>query len=303
MIKMKKRSKGLLVLSLLLVLLLLAAMAETTEADERKGKDFLWKVRSTTTTVYLLGSIHVLRKDSYPLSKRIEDAFDSSSVLAVEADINDIGKMDITKVLESAIYPGDDTIEKHLSASAYDLLKRESAAAGIPMELLEKQRSWFAALTLMSFSLLKSGFDPAYGVDLHFLQRAEGKKKIVELESLDYQIGLFRGLSDREQEFFLLSTISELHTLDRDADRLVSAWKSGNVKVVESIMAGAEREKGMSPVYERILYDRNINMASKVIGLLDGRETAFVVVGAGHLVGERGIIAILRKRGYRVEQL
>ncbi len=299
----KIRGKGLRALSALLVLLFLPAFAGTTKAESGKDKDFLWRVRSGTATVYLLGSIHVLKKDSYPLSSRIEAAFDSSSVLAVEADINDLNKIDIKKMLEGAVYPGDDTLEKHLSAGTYELLKKESSAAGIPMELLEKQRPWFTALTLMSFSLLKSGFDPAYGVDLHFLKEAEGKKRIVELESLEYQMGLFSGLSDRDQEYFLLSTIKELHTLDSDAGRLVGAWKSGDVKTVESIMAEAEGEKGMSPVYEKILYDRNRNMAAKIAELLDGEETAFVVVGAGHLVGERGLVSVLRNKGYQVDQM
>jgi uncharacterized protein YbaP (TraB family) len=295
--------KALLALSALLILSFLAVSAGAARAEEEKGRDFLWRVRSGTATVYLLGSIHVLKKDFYPLSKRIEDAFDRSAVLAVEADINNVSRMDITKMLEGAAYPGGDKVENHLSAGTYELLKKESAAAGIPMGLIGKQRPWFSAMTLMSFALLKSGFDPAYGVDLHFLSEAEGKKRIVELESIDFQMDLFSGLSDRDQEYFLLSTIKELRTLDSDAGRLVSAWKSGNVGGVESIMAEAEREKGMSPVYEKILYDRNKTMAAKIGELLDGRETAFVVVGAGHLVGERGIIAILKKKGYQVDQL
>jgi uncharacterized protein YbaP (TraB family) len=293
---------GFRALSVLLVLLLLAVSTGAAQAG-KKGKHFLWRVQSGTSTAYLLGSIHILKKDFYPLSKEIEDAFAASSVLAVEANIDDVSRIDVTKMIEKALYPAGDSVDKHLSPKTYELLKKELAADGIPIELVAMQRPWFLALTLTSFSLLKSGFDPAYGIDQHFISEAEGLKKIEELEGFDYQINLLSSLSEKDQEFFLLSTIKDLHTLERDADRLISAWKSGDAQGVQSLMANEEKEKGMSSIYEKILYERNRKMADKVEELLRTGQTAFVVVGAGHLVGEKGIIAILRQRGYEVDQL
>jgi uncharacterized protein YbaP (TraB family) len=289
-------------LSVLLVLLLLAGTAGAAQSG-KKGRHFLWRVQSGTSTAYLLGSIHILKKGFYPLSRKIEDAFDSSSLLAVEANIDDVSQMDVTKIIAKALYPAGDSLDKHLSPTTYELLKEELVADGIPIEVVAMQRPWFVALTLTSFALLKSGFDPAYGLDQHFISEAEGRKKIVELEGFDYQVDLLSSLSDSDQEFFLLSTVKDLHTIDRDADRLISAWKSGDARGIESLIANEEKEKGMSPIYEKILYERNRKMADKVEGLLRTGETAFVVVGAGHLVGEKGIIDILRQRGYEVDQL
>jgi uncharacterized protein YbaP (TraB family) len=292
---------GFRALSVLLFFSLLVT-AGTAQAGE-KGRHFLWRVQSGSATAYLLGSIHVLKKDFYPLSKVIENAFAVSSVLAVEANIDDVSRIDVTNIIGKAMYPAGDSLEKHVSPSTYELLKEEVAADGIPIELVAMQRPWFVALTLTSFALLKSGYDPAYGIDQHFISEAEGQKKIVELEGFDYQVDLLSSLSDSDQESFLLSTINDLHTLDRDADRLISAWKSGDAQGIQSLIASEEQEKGMSPIYEKILYERNRKMADKVEGLLRTGQTAFVVVGAGHLVGEKGIIDILRKRGYEVDQL
>ncbi len=300
---MKKPGKtGISAFFVLFVLFLLIFSAGAAQAAE-KGKHFLWRVRSGNSTAYLLGSIHVLKKDFYPLSKAIEDAFAGSSVLAVEANIDDVSRIDVTNMIGKAMYPAGDTVDKHLSPETYELLKKELEADGLPLGLVAMQRPWFIALTLTSFELLKAGYDPAYGIDQHFISEAEGKKKIVELEGFDYQVNLLSGLPEKEQEVFLLSTMKDLNTLDQDADRLVSAWKAGDTQAVASLISSDEQEAGMSPVYDKVLYDRNRKMADKVEGLLRKGQTAFVVVGAGHLVGEKGIVEILRERGYRVDQL
>ncbi len=273
-----------------------------TEAQNQKN--FLWKIRSNKSTVYVLGSVHFLKKDIYPLNKKIEEAFEKSSDLIVEANVNDVGRIDIEKLIGKAVYQGEDTLENHISGETYELLKNELGQLGIPMDLVNRQRPWFLALTITSLELIKLGYDPAAGIDMYFLSKAAGQKKILELESLDYQINLFSTFSDSEQETFLLYTLKDLHTLGGEADSLLRAWMSGDTKAMESILsrsvAGNSR---MSSIYEKLLYERNKNMVSKIEGFLKTEETHFVVVGAGHLVGNKGIIEMLRGRGYLVEQL
>ena len=270
-------------------------------AASQSHKSFLWKVQSKSNTVYVLGSLHLMKKDVYPLDKKIEEAFDKSAVLAVEANVNDVGNLDIGKFMESAFYQGDDSLEKHVSRDTYDLVKKEFAGSGILLDLVDKQKPWFLALTLSSIGLVQLGFDPTLGIDMHFLSKGEGKKRIAELESVDYQIGLLSGLSDREQEAFLLSTMRESENLGQEVDELVRAWKSGDTRTIESLLAKSGGE-GMSSVNEKMLYGRNRHMASRIEDYLRTKETYFVIVGAGHLVGDRGIIEILKRKGYTVEQ-
>jgi hypothetical protein len=245
-----------------------------------------------------------MKKEGYPLNMKIEDAFDKSNVLVVEANINDINQIDVQKLIESAFYPGNDTLQNHVSRETHELLKREFEGFGIPFEVINKQRPWFLALTLTSLELLKLGFDPANGIDIHFLSKADGKKKIAELESIDYQINLLSRFSDREQEFFLLYTLKNINTTGQEIDGLFQAWITGDTKSMESIITKpAAEDRNLSSLYEKLIYERNRNMVSRIEEFLKTKETYFVVVGAGHLVGKKGIIEMLKGKGYHVEQI
>jgi len=245
-----------------------------------------------------------LKQENYPLNPRIDRAFDQSTVLVVEANISDPGKLNPQKLLESALYPENDNLERHVSTDTYDYVKRETGNLGLPFELVNKQKPWFLALTLEALELMKLGFDPRYGVDIYFLSKAQGTKKILELESLDEQIDLLSNFSDREQEYFLLYTLKDLHVLGEQASTLVKAWSSGNTGEIESVFTKSVKEDGrLAPIFEKLIDDRNRKMISKIEGYLNTDGTYFVVVGAGHLVGNKGIIEILKSKGYTVEQL
>jgi uncharacterized protein YbaP (TraB family) len=268
------------------------------------GKSFLWKAKSTSTTVYLLGSIHFLKKEFYPLHETVESAYDTSDTLVVEANVNDVGKLDLTTLMDKALYKDDDRLEKHVSSETYELIKQKTRSLGIPPELAEKQKPWLLALSLETLELTKLGYDPMHGVDYYFLSKARGKRRILELESLDEQITLLSGFSDREQEIFLLSTLKNLESMASQLDILVQAWASGDTETVESVLTKGQREDGtIERIREKLLDERNTRMCSKIEDYLNSGGSYFVVVGAGHLVGKAGIVELLRAKGYSVEQL
>ena len=285
----------------ILFYLLIVAIPSLVTAE---NKTFLWKIQSDSNTAYILGSIHFMKQDSYPLDKRIEDAFEESDVLAVEADVNDVTKINLQKLLETAFYPENEPLEDHVSDQTYKLVKDAAEDSGIPLLLLNRQKPWFIALTLTSMELLKQGLDPSYGIDLHFLTKASGKKKIAELESLDSQIDLLSGFTDTEQEAFLLHTVDELKTSRKNVDTLIQAWETGDLQLMESLTTESLlSNSGMSSLYEKLIYKRNRKMVSKIQDFLGTSDTYFIVVGAGHLVGAEGIIRLLEKNGYRLEQI
>jgi uncharacterized protein YbaP (TraB family) len=290
-------------LSIFSVLILLSLSVLVQESVAQSKKNFLWKVQSKANTVYVLGSIHYLKKEVYPLDEKIEKAFDQSDILVVEANISDIKKVDVQKLIASVFYPENETLEKNVSAETYELVKKELAGLGLRPEVINKQRPWFLALTLVSIEILKLGFDPNYGIDKYFLSKATGKK-IFELESFDYQIDLFSNLSDKDQELFLLYMLKDINVLKQELDRLIQTWTSGDTKGVESIVTRSLAEdRRLSSIYEKLIYERNRNMASKIEDYLKTKETYFVIVGAGHLVGNQGIIELLKEKGFLVEQL
>jgi uncharacterized protein len=287
----------------LVPVVLLTVLLSVPQAVAAGRKSFLWKVRSGAATVYLLGSIHFMRKEVYPLPREMEEAFDRSRFLVVEANVSDIGKIDIMKIAEKAFYPTGETLRKHVSAETYESVRRETEKLGLPSNLIDQQRPWFLALTLESLAFIKSGMDPRYGIDLHFLSKA-GDRKVLELESIDYQIDLLSGLSERDQELLILYTVKELGEARKKADHLVEAWQSGDTEGLESIATSEAREDpGLSAIYEKIVLDRNRSMAGRIEEFFRTGETYFVVVGAAHLVGSRGVVELLRSKGHTVEQV
>lgn len=290
-------------LSILLIAYLIHSFACLRDASTQDQKSFLWRVQSRTASAYILGSVHFLKKEMYPLSKKIENGSDQSDILVVEANINDISKINLQKLIESAFYPENDTLKKHVSTVTYELIKKELGGPGLSLQLINRQRPWFLALTLQALELLKLGFDPNYGVDKYFLSKAAGKKKILELESVDDQINLFSKFSDADQELFLLYTLKDLKALGQEVDKLINAWASGDAKGMESILTKSLAEDGrISSIYEKLVYERNRNMVLRIEDFLRTEKTYFVVVGAAHLVGDKGMIEILRGKGYVVEQ-
>ncbi len=268
------------------------------------SNNFLWEVRSSTSTVYLLGSIHFFKKELYPLNKRIEKAFDDSDFLVVEANINDITKVDIGPLVEKAFYAGEDTLANHVSSKTYELVISEAGRLGLPLELIYKQKPWFLALTLSALELMHLGFDPGFGLDVHFLSQAQGRKEVLELESVDYQIELLSGFSDEEQEIFLYSTMMNANIMRKDMDSILKAWKNGDAGGIQSVLEKSMRgDADMTSIAEKMFYGRNRDMTSKIERFLKTEKTYFVVVGAGHLVGKDGIVELLKTRGYRIEQL
>ena len=299
---MKNRTSRLLAIFVILVFVSFVIFAQ--EALSQSRKSFLWKIQSKTNTVYVLGSIHLFKREIYPLNQKIESAFGQSEILVVEANVDDIRNVDVQKLMERAFYPENDTLEKHVSPEIYELVKKETSGLGIPVELINKQRPWFLAMTLEALESLKLGFDPNYGIDKYFLSKAEGEKRILELESIDYQLNLLSSFSDKDQELLLLYTLRDLKLLEQELEQLSKAWTSGDTKSMESILTRSVSEDNrFASILEKIVYERNRKMASKIEDLLRTNETYFVIVGAGHLVGDRGIIENLKRKGYLVEQL
>jgi uncharacterized protein YbaP (TraB family) len=285
-----------------ITIILLSSVHAGNNSSDRKG--FFWKVRSKTGVAYLVGSIHAYRSGLYPMPKEMENAFDKSDALAIEANINEIKPESIMTMINGAFYQDRSTLEKHLSRETYEMTIQKVKELGLPLELFQNSKPWFVALTITSMGLQKIGLDPEYGMDKYFLKKAGNKKRIVELESIDFQVNLLSGFSDAEQELFLVSALRDLEFLKKEINTILKAWNTGDTKTIETFVSNSLRDDTrMLPIYRKLVSKRNNNMASKIEGYLRNNEQHFVVVGAAHLVGKDGIIEILKRQGYIVEQL
>jgi hypothetical protein len=234
----------------------------------------------------------------------MEEAFDKSNALAVEVNINGANPKSMMTMINGAFYKDKSTLEKHLSRETYEMATKKLQELGLPLEVFQNTKPWFVALILTSMELQKLGLSPEYGIDNYFLKKAENKKRVVELESIDYQVNLLSSFSDAEQELFLVSTLKDLDLLKKEINTILTAWNAGDTKTMESYVSRSLKDDPkMLPIYEKLIFERNKNMASKIEGYLKTKEKYFVVVGAAHLIGKDGIIEILKRKGYLVEQL
>jgi uncharacterized protein YbaP (TraB family) len=294
-----RRNNSWLVLAL--GLLLVPFLRAQTPQDSAR-KPFGWKIASPTATVYLVGSIHVAKPDLYPLHPAIEDAFSKAAVLGVEIDATNPAAAQA--LMSKALYPGAETIDSHIAREvviqADDRLRR----LGLSMAQLSKFKPWFIAETISIMELKRLGYTPENGIDVYFLQRAKGAKKIVELETADQQVGIFDGMNDKEQELFLLYTIKEVDDTREHAKEIFEAWQQGDAPRLEKFLTETSaKSPELLGIWQRLIDDRNKTMAAKIDEYLRSNDTHFIVVGSAHLVGEKGILNLLTKAGYKVEPL
>jgi uncharacterized protein YbaP (TraB family) len=279
------------------------ALALCACAQAAEAKTFAWKATKGSGVVYLIGSIHVLTPDFYPLSPVLEAAFKDSDLLVEEVDMAEM--LDPTaqlRVLSRGMLPADQSLDKLLSPSTLALVKKVTADLGPAGQPLMRFKPWMLAIALQGLELQKAGYDPELGLDRHFYDQAKSAGKSVQgLETADYQISVFDSMTMAEQDRMLAQTLKELATELASVGKLAAAWKSGDVATVEGIMQA--ELKAEPQMYQRLLVDRNKAWLPKIEALFNRSGHALVVVGAAHLVGADGVIAMLKAKGYTVEQL
>ena len=279
------------------------AIASVIVAHAAEAKTFAWKATGKGGVVYLIGSIHVMTPDFYPLNPALEAAFKEADLLVEEVDLAEmLDPASQMRILSRGMLSGDQSLEKLLSPATLALVRKATGDLGAAGGPLMRFKPWMLAVALQGLELQKAGFDPELGLDKHFYDQAKAAGKTVEgLETADYQISVFDGMTMEQQDRMLAQTLKELETELASVGKLADAWKIGDVATVERIV---QAELKAEPVmYQRLLVDRNKNWLPKIEALFGRRGRALVVVGAAHLVGPDGVIAMLRAKGYTVEQL
>jgi len=286
---------------------LIAAVAlacAATAAPAEAGKLFLWEVTSGTHAVYVFGSMHAARQDFYPLPAIVEDAYRQADELVVEVDITDQQKVAAT--LPLLTYAPPDSLERHLSAGVWKQLQSAAQGSGSDVAVLKPLKPAIVASGLLVGALLKHGYDPQAGIDMHFLAEAHADgKPIVELETAEFQAGVLGGLSDEEGDAMLGETLEEMRSgeLLTMADQLAAAWKAGDDEALGRLLREENRDPASKRIFEKLFDERNPAMAEKIAALAAGPRRALVVIGAGHLSGDNNVLQLLQARGLRVRQL
>ncbi len=292
-----------LIAFLLLLSLLPASMPQHAFARPTASapKTFMWKVRSKTATVYVLGSIHVATPDVFPLDPRIERAFAASDTLILEAPLDAESMQRGAQSLQrSATYTPPDRLDKHLDPETMKKLEQALGQLGLPAPMFQMLRPWMISMTLSLTQLAKLGYRTDLGIDMHFHKRASSageKKQIGALETIEEQVAVMRDMREATQVKMLQQTLDELHLTESLMTKTFAAWKRGDTRELDALLVEPSR-RSYPVVHRRLLLDRNVRMANGIKKRLEGKGTVFVVVGSAHLVGKGSVLSLLKKRGF-----
>jgi uncharacterized protein YbaP (TraB family) len=301
----KKIFTLLLSFTLFLILALSTNCAETAPpTDEQRGRSFAWEISSDSTVVYLLGSIHVAQSGIYPLDKAIEEAFAGADNLVVEVDVTAVDETATVELLQQyGLYPDGDGLNQNMPKDIYDELNEYLMEFEVPLVLLDKFRPWVILITFEQLAYESLGYVAEYGIDNYFLEKAKvDEKQIIELESAEFQFEILSSIPDDVIIKVIEMDLDEMLTSE-DAEKLFTVWADGDRETMEELLfEGLISYPELEPYYEATFSQRNFGMMQKIEEFLAGSETYFIVVGAGHLVGDEGLLQLLEDRGYTLEQ-
>jgi uncharacterized protein YbaP (TraB family) len=265
-------------------------------------KNFLWSVEKGKSTMYLLGSIHLLPTELMALDEAIEAGYSDSKIIAFETNIDGLSDPAFeAKVTSLGLLPAGQTLEQHVSKQTYALLQQKVGELGLQVEMFNQFKPWLCALTLTSMELQRLGFNSNYGIDKYFFDRAKQDGKDIRfLETIDDQLDLFTEMNRQQEDSFLAKLLQDLGTMRVKVLDMINAWKSGDSGKLAS-MVKMEFE-GYPEVYGKMLVERNQKWVKQIEDLSKQNGNTLVVVGAAHLVGDDNILELLKRKGFEVKQ-
>jgi len=289
-------SKGLGVLILLI-------LALPVHAAESEHPVTLWEVSGEKNSVYLLGSIHLLRPQDYPLPTALDTAYRDAEILIMEVDMDDLNPLATQAAFTTyGVLQDDRTLRDLMGGDLYEQAAAAADAIDIPLDMLHKTKPWYAAMTVEIMMLDRIGFDPTLGIEMYMMSKAEDDgKRIDGFETVEEQLQFLDGMSLEAQREMLISTLTESAKLGEMMDEMIDAWRLGDLNFLETGMLD-ELEKH-EELNKALVTDRNERWAERIEALLDDDDDYLIVVGALHLIGDQGVPNLLRQQGIGIYQL
>jgi uncharacterized protein len=263
----------------------------------------VWALRGAHNTVYLAGSVHLLRSKDAALPAAFERAYTDAEAIVMEIDLDNLDPMAAQGWMMSEGMLGEGkTLADVIGKERYGRVEQEGNRLGVPVEVFQQFEPWLVAMTLVQLQYVKLGFDPEQGVEKQLTRKAQqDRKEITGLETLEEQLGLLAGLSPAEQMKFLDVTLKEMAEMEGETDALLAAWRNGNAQKLASMLS--DEYKVAPALYRTLIEDRNRRWMPAIEKLLKGDKDYLVVVGALHLVGTGGLLELTKAKGFAAKQL
>jgi uncharacterized protein YbaP (TraB family) len=254
------------------------------------------------TVGYLYGSIHVAKADFYPLSTPVRKAYAQADTILVEADITNDEANKATASKLTYVMPNK--LENHLSPATWSKLKEMTG------EMTEQFQQYHPVMVAMGLTVSvgqQLGYDPAKGIDLHFIKAAKkDKKALVELESVEFQADVLANLSDAESDALLANTLDSFRKgeVKQEFARLSETWRAADAEgLTKILLEEGNKDIGSQKIMKKLMDERNPTMAQKINDLMRAGKKLFIVVSAGHFAGDQNLITLLQQQGLQVQQI
>lgn len=258
----------------------------------KSAQPAMWVVKDADTTIYLFGTVHVLKPDVVWFDDEVKAAFDRSDELMLE--VVEPGEAEMAgKIAKIGIDPDGPPLSEKLPPEVRERYKKAMADAGFAWQNFEMFRPWMAALNLTMTSLRKLGYSDGSGAEKILTDAArKADKSVSGLESVDEQLGMFAGLSEDHQIAFLIEGLKELPQAEKQFASLVSYWSRGKADALAK-----EMNESMPELADVLLYQRNARWAKEIAARMEKPGTVFIAVGAGHLAGPKSVQDDLKTMG------
>jgi len=273
-------------------------VAVALQAGAAAAEPALWKVEDKDSTLYLFGTVHLLKPDLQWRDARLNEAFKTAGEVWFEIDTAKAADPAAFAPYQALFLDPARPLSAKLSAEEYARFAATAAELGLPAAQLEPLRPWAVALQFTTIALAKAGVSPQAGVET-ILSGEVGERPLKTLETLEQQIRIFADMSPEAEKAFLLQTLDDIAEGVEQFDTLAAAWQSGDLAVLETEFVTELREQSPE-LYDAVLKRRNQAWAAALDAELKGAGSDFVAVGAAHLVGPDGVPKLLRERGYKV---
>lgn len=283
----------------------LTALAVTAWTAPATAQPALWVVKDADSTIYMLGTIHLLKPETVWRTEKLDAAIAESQELWLELPTTDAQAMQgemMVLVSRYGLSPADRLIKK-LTEEEVATLDEAARLAGLSAGQLDVFRPWFAALTISTAAMTHAGFDPASGVDSKIESIFRARNIIPKgFETAEEQIKVFAGMTPEQELQYLRETMEEYHDAPTELDTMVKQWASADLTGMENLFV-TEMKVEEPDLYAALLANRNLNWVVKVEDMLKGSGTSFIAVGAAHLIGPDSVIALLGAKGIVAERV
>ena len=259
----------------------------------------MWVVKDKDSTIYLLGTVHILKPETRWRTPKIDAAIAESKELWLELPgLTDEEMMAVMMplVAQHGLSPGK-PLSSRLTPEEYKSLQEAAKLAGLPIDMLAIARPWFAAVGISTSAITRAGYDPKSGVE-EKLKAIFGERSIKAqgFETPEQQLRVFTSMTEEEEMAFLRATLQDYDQAPVELDRMVADWASGDLSDLGKMMV--DEVKAVSPaLYDELLTKRNANWVVKIEEMLKGSGTLFIAVGAGHLIGPDSVQVQLKAKG------